>query len=69
MDSTEIGSLTMEICLDKKVMIISNSITGGGAEISMMRLFHTLVMKQIDVVVCAINEDNLTETPINGVKA
>ena len=58
----------MEICLDKKVMIISNSITGGGAEISMMRLFHTLVMKQIDVVVCAINEDNLTETPINGVK-
>jgi glycosyltransferase involved in cell wall biosynthesis len=34
----------------------------------MMRLFHTLTMKKIDVVVCAINEDNLTETPISGVK-
>jgi glycosyltransferase involved in cell wall biosynthesis len=58
----------MDICFDKKVMIISNSITGGGAEISMMRLFHTLTMKKVDVEVCAINEDNLTETSINGVK-
>lgn len=52
----------------KKIMIISNSISGGGAEISMMRLFDALQQLKIEAVVCAINEDGITKTPITGVK-
>ena len=45
---------------DKKVMIISNSLSGGGAEISMMRLFHSLQFLGVDVKLCAINVNEIT---------
>ena len=47
----------------KKVMIVSNSVSGGGAEISMMRLFKTLLSLGVSVSVCAINEDKTVTKP------
>jgi glycosyltransferase involved in cell wall biosynthesis len=44
----------------KKIMIVTNSVSGGGAEISMMRLFKTLLSLGVNVSVCAINEDKST---------
>jgi glycosyltransferase involved in cell wall biosynthesis len=41
-------------------MIVTNSVSGGGAEISMMRLFKTLLSLGVNVSVCAINEDKST---------
>ena len=43
--------------VDKKIMIISNAISGGGAEISMMRFFETLKSLHVDVTLCAVNQD------------
>lgn len=45
---------------DKKVMIVSNSLSGGGAEISMMRLFQSLESLDVNVKLCAINDDEIT---------
>ncbi len=47
-------------------MIVSNSITGGGAEISMMRLFLALRNKNFLVSLCALNEDGITRNPAQG---
>ena len=48
-----------------KVAIVTNSLSGGGAEISMMRLFKSLLDSKFDVALCAINvgdEDDKSKT-------
>jgi glycosyltransferase involved in cell wall biosynthesis len=40
-----------------KVLILTNSVSGGGAEISMMNLYESLKKSGIDVNLCAINTD------------
>jgi hypothetical protein len=51
-----------------RVLILTNSVTGGGAEISMMSLFTSLRENRIEVDLCAIN-DNGHVGPIQpGVK-
>lgn len=57
----------MSASFDKKVMIISNSVSGGGAEISMMRLFDVLRELHPFIEVCAINEDGITNVLIDRV--
>jgi glycosyltransferase involved in cell wall biosynthesis len=52
----------------KKIMIISNSISGGGAEISMARLFTTLRSKGVEVQICALNKSESSEKYINSVE-
>jgi glycosyltransferase involved in cell wall biosynthesis len=42
--------------LEKRILIVTNSISGGGAEISMLRLFRTLKTFGVDVNLCVINE-------------
>jgi glycosyltransferase involved in cell wall biosynthesis len=44
-----------------RVMIVSNSVSGGGAEISMRRLFASLRALGVDVNLCAINEDKSSD--------
>jgi glycosyltransferase involved in cell wall biosynthesis len=57
----------MKSHFSKKIMIISNSISGGGAEISMVRLFTTLRSKGLEVQICALNKSELLETPPDNV--
>jgi glycosyltransferase involved in cell wall biosynthesis len=45
----------------KKIMIISNSISGGGAEISMVRLLAVLRTKGIEAQICALNKSESLE--------
>ena len=47
----------MTLHVDKKIAIISNATSGGGAEISMMRLFETLKFLHVDVTLFAVNQD------------
>ena len=44
------------------LLIVTNSITGGGAEISMSRLFHGLKLRGHKVELCALNSSD-TESP------
>ena len=39
-----------------KVLIVTNSLSGGGAEISMQRLFQSLIERDVEVELCAINQ-------------
>lgn len=57
----------MNSALSKSIMIISNSISGGGAEISMMRLFEVLRSKGLCVKISALNKDENTEIPSDNV--
>jgi glycosyltransferase involved in cell wall biosynthesis len=66
-DPEEDSKITMTLLFAKKVMIISNSISGGGAEISMMRLFETLKTFDIDLTLCAINQDGTRAIDESGV--
>ena len=50
-----------------KVMIISNAISGGGAEISMRRLLDSLTNLGVDVNMCAINKDERNDFPELGI--
>ena len=68
MGTPEIERLIVVSPFNKKIMIVSNSISGGGAEISMMRLFDGMRQLKVAVAVCAINDDGITTAPINGVK-
>lgn len=51
----------MNSSFGKKIMIVSNSISGGGAEISMMRLFESLRLLNLNVKVCALNQDLVSD--------
>jgi glycosyltransferase involved in cell wall biosynthesis len=51
-----------------KVVIVSNSITGGGAEISMMRLFRTLEAENQDVALCALNKSEHQEVSMSKIE-
>lgn len=50
-----------------KVMIVSNAISGGGAEISMRRLLDSLTTLGIDVTLCAINQDERNDRSTLGI--
>jgi glycosyltransferase involved in cell wall biosynthesis len=42
--------------IQKSVLVVTNSISGGGAEISMLRLFRTLKTIGVNVDLCVIND-------------
>jgi glycosyltransferase involved in cell wall biosynthesis len=50
-----------------KLLILSNSLSGGGAEISMMRLFQTLKKQGVKVALCAINKDSIASSYEDGI--
>jgi glycosyltransferase involved in cell wall biosynthesis len=50
----------------KSILLVTNSITGGGAEISMGRLFQSLRSRKVDVRLCAINQDLLGSPLLDG---
>lgn len=50
-----------------KILILSNSPTGGGAEISMMRLFRSLKKQGVEVGLCAINNDSIASSLEEGI--
>lgn len=50
-----------------KILILSNSLTGGGAEISMMRLFRSLKKQGVQVGLCAINNDSIASSLEEGI--
>ena len=41
--------------IQKDVLMVTNSISGGGAEISMLRLFRTLKTIGVNINLCVIN--------------
>jgi glycosyltransferase involved in cell wall biosynthesis len=57
----------MASILNDRVIIVSNSISGGGAEISMTRLFDVLTTQGLDVTICAINHDQIIDIAREGI--
>ena len=49
-----------------KVAIVTNSLSGGGAEISMMRVFKSLKENSINATYCAINLGNGADVILSG---
>jgi glycosyltransferase involved in cell wall biosynthesis len=57
----------MESDIRDKIMIISNSISGGGAEISMVRLSTTLKAMDVRIQICALNKSESAEISQDGI--
>lgn len=45
-----------------KVLFVTNSVTGGGAEISVGRIFQALRARDLTVKICAINQSEILST-------